>query len=137
MEWVAIPYETAFDARPPGPWDGEPNAFKVPFGDIPLIGRRSRLGMWCGYIGLTSPTEDEDSLPDVHGGWTLLASFADLDALSGLRMPWWAGFDCGHWCDVAPAMAAMPWTFSITSGTYKTVEFVARELHRVAQELAR
>lgn len=110
----------------PGPWDGEPD--KVSWTDeetgLPCIALRAHpeQGNWCGYVAVEPghPLHGHDYSDtdlEVHGGLTFAAGCRDDEPVesSVCHIPepgksgevWWFGFDCGHWNDIAPGMAAM------------------------------
>lgn len=106
-----------------GPWQMEPDRvlWTDPATGLVCLLRRSNpdLGNWCGYVGVGAAhpahgkSYDEVEV-DVHGGLTYSAA-CDGDEQRGVcHVPspgepdslWWLGFDCGHFSDLMPAMAA-------------------------------
>lgn len=122
----------------PGPWDSEPMD-KVQWTDpstgYACLAVRSRLGAWCGYVGVTrshpwygvdyrectagEQAEDHDrqycehspgNLTSVHGGLTY--SNACNGAICHAPEPgepddvWWFGFDTAHHMDLVPGLRA-------------------------------
>jgi hypothetical protein len=106
-----------------GAWQSEPD--KVVWVDqatgLDCMAHRNGSGAWCGYVGVPEGHRAygrgyDDVNVVCHGGLT----YADLCAETqspehGLcHIPqagrpaevWWLGFDCAHWQDFCPAMAA-------------------------------
>lgn len=143
---------------PAGPWDDEPDKVQWIDGDTDLdcLAVRNHMGAWCGYVGVprTHPyyRTPFDHVPvSVHGGLTF-SNTCDEDAPEGhgichIPLPgrsddvWWLGFDCGHFTDVQPALAAMFGRFTSLADTrfeprYRTLEYVQRECADLAKQLA-
>jgi hypothetical protein len=49
---------------------------------------------------------------------------------------WWIGFDCAHSGDVTPAYDGVLFRFPGDRAVYRTVEYVKREVAKLAEELA-
>lgn len=131
-------WEVEKSGWPPGPWHDEPDRLQWNHaGFACLMVRQSRMGHWCGYVGV--PEEHpffghsyHDIDEDVHGGLT----YSEVCDPPVCHVPepgfpdrvWWLGFDCGHADDRMPAMS-VPW------GVYRDVEYVQAETNKLAQEL--
>lgn len=121
-----------------GPWLTEPD--KVQWTDdatgYPCLIVRNRMGALCGYVGLSPGHPNygagyDDVAVDVHGGLTYAAGCrGDVESESICHIPepgqpdnvWWLGFDCAHYMDLSPQMAAM-WK---PGGAYHTAGLAAR-----------
>lgn len=137
-----------------GPWDAEPD--KVQYRDEStglacLAVRSSRLGCWCGYVGV--PPEhplhgvdfDNEAVRsvEVHGGLSFSGACSPSETPDrgichvpepGAPEVWWLGFDCGHAWDVSPLMAER---YGVAPDqTYRTLAYVERELVGLASQLA-
>lgn len=106
-----------------GPWTDEPDKVQWVDSDTDLdcLIVRNRWGSLCGYVGVPAghslyevPYQRIDV--DVHGGLTFSDKCADSDDGTGIcHIPFegrthdihWLGFDCGHFSDYQPGMAAM------------------------------
>lgn len=106
------------------------------FNDVELVDRpsgykihakRTSLGHWCGYLYLPrghpwhGTTNELDV--DVHGGIT----YANLEP----DRTWCIGFDCAHLGDRVPCMDSRP------GETYRDLDFVKHELHKLAEQAMR
>ena len=127
---------------PEGPWDREPDD-KVNWIDqetnLDCMILRNGRGAWCGYVGLppghrhhgVEYGELYSFYNDVHGGLT----FSDSCSGHICHVPepgrpdnvWWLGFDCSHSWDRAPD------DYGWRSGTYRTQEYVKKEVEMLAQ----
>ena len=106
-----------------GPWQSEPD--KVVWVDaltgLDCMAHRNGSGAWCGYVGVPEghPAygQDYDNVDvDCHGGLTYGdGCHEEMPPEHGLchipqpgrpQKVWWFGFDCAHWQDFMPAMAA-------------------------------
>lgn len=88
------------------------------------------------------------SMIRVHGGLTFSAFCADAtDEARGIcHAPgagepdhvWWFGFDCGHFQDLSPVMAARELSrdFGLTEGHYWNITQVRNEVTELAAQLA-
>lgn len=100
-----------------GPWQMEPD--KIQWQDnatgLPCLVVRNHYGVWCGYVGVskTHPSYEknyDDVHVNVHGGLTFSAKCHPDGKICHLVSEgeddnvWWLGFDCGHGCDVSPAL---------------------------------
>lgn len=112
------------------PWLTEPNdvLFMTDAGYPAQIKRNTITLTLCGYIYLPvgHPLHGVhyDKVLDavaVHGGWTYSDSEGDA---------WCVGFDCNHLYDYAPGMARL----LHEHGSYRTIEFVTKELERTAKQ---
>lgn len=141
-----------------GPWRDEPD--KVQWRDeatgLPCLAKRGnpRMGNWCGYVGvaLGHPLfgQLDSSGLDVHGGVTfhgLCQEGPECDTICHIPEPgepdhvWWFGFDCGHFHDLQPGLAAMeaewgyPRLAGIEGATYKDLAYVVAECEYLARQL--
>lgn len=133
-----------------GPWLDEPDrlAWADPTG-LPCIVRRGPMGAWCGYVAVPSghPLHGRGFLDDgvealrVHGGITY-GEACKGDTKTGIcHVPrpgepddvWWLGFDCGHFGDLVPQLAA---TYAPLGDTYRDLSYVRAETTHLAQQLA-
>jgi hypothetical protein len=141
-----------------GPWNDE--ADKLQWVDeatgLDCLIVRNHSGALCGYVGV-SPSHPlhgkryDDADVEVHGGLTF-ADRCDDDApedrgICHVPAPgrpkdvWWFGFDCHHFMDFGPGMAAreaalgMPPIPSSLGESYKTIGYVQRECARLAEQL--
>jgi hypothetical protein len=107
------------------PWEQEPDQLdlqRAGFGA--KVWRHPRAGHLCGYLTLPKghPWGDvgcDDIEAQPHGGWTY-ASRNDDGSVT-------FGFDCAHAGDIMPMHAPF-----CVKDTYKTIEFVTRELEAMA-----
>ena len=167
----------------PGEWQDEPDKAVWVDEDTGLdcMLVRSRLGNLCGYVGVpeghpfhgthySKCLEHGDACEDryehlsVHGGLTYAAGCAETDDPSKhvCHIPqagrptnvWWFGFDCAHYRDLVPGMAASDrqryedakakgdtegmrlWSFHDPDVEYRDVRYVTREVRRLAAQLA-
>lgn len=126
---------------PPGEWTNEPDKIVWYFPQYNLMGmivRSKRSGHLCGYIGVPEGhslhgLHYNEASGSVHGGWTYGNSCGGHichDALPGEpEHVYWFGFDCAQSEDLSPKLP-------YTTGTYKNIYYVAKELAEVAPELA-
>lgn len=120
---------------PSGPWDDEPDELEWKLdgldGYIGLI-LRNPMGALCGYVGIPTGhalhgrVQRGCEFLAVHGGITFAAPWVHE---SGAVM-WLVGFDCLHVYDDAPGMP-IP-----LGGAYRTLDYVRREVERLAVQLA-
>ena len=100
-----------------GPWNNEPDrdVWVDPITDLDCLINRGPSGAWCGYVGVGPDhplhgVQYDDVDVDVHGGLTY--SDACQGEICHVPWPnrehdiWWLGFDCAHYMDYAPRMAA-------------------------------
>lgn len=149
-----------------GPWLHEPD--KVQWLDeatgLPCIIKRGPMGVWCGYVGVSSDhpaylAKYDDVQVEVHGGLTFagpcqpheegdeahaichVVEEGEDDAV------WWLGFDCGHSMDLIPRMDADNrrryeetgdelWNSRVFSNVYRDQAYVANEVRELAGQLA-
>lgn len=142
-----------------GPWDDEPDKVQWVDGDTDLdcLAVRNHMGAWCGYVGVPPGHPSYGKYDDqfsVHGGITF-ASMCEEDAPEGYgichiplpgREPevWWLGFDCGHFMDLQPVMAARepelfgslrPDRYGRFAPTYKPLAYVQEQCADLASQL--
>ena len=100
-----------------------------------LILQHPGMGHLCGYVLIpeghplhaTTVIGDYDTPDvDVHGGLTWAGPLEDREGV-------WLGFDCAHYTDVVPAMAAQG--MCMEGSTFKDAEFVHHELFHLAEQL--
>lgn len=142
----------------PGPWDGEidKKQWEDPATGLACLINRGPTGAWCGYVGVPEGHKfhrvgymDLGVDLDVHGGLTFSDSCSP-DAEEDKHIchkvepgesdnVWWLGFDCGHSWDVIPAYLK-PGSdlrgFVEPTSTYRTQEYVTREVERLAQQIS-
>jgi len=127
-------------AWPPGPWDNEPDSVSwVSAVGLACEMRRGGMGIWCGYVG-TQPDHpvwklDVESTLETHHGVTLVSLSEefpnDPPMPPGLK---WAGFDCGHFGDIFPAMAAVV-PYKTFAGTYRDLAYVRTQCEFLAAQI--
>lgn len=152
----------------PGPWQDEPDLieWRRAGSGLPCLIVRGGSGTLCGYVGLP-PThrhfaQHYDAVPDevAHGGLT----FSGLCGGHICHVPkdgespdgWWVGFDCGHFEDLSPGLAAITRQMradnaqryrdlglgelaesgSYSFETYRDVDYVRANVEALADELA-
>jgi len=144
---------------PPGVWDNEPDKIQWVDDktDLDCLMLRSRFGNWCGYVGVARrhPFHGIDYQMinvDVHGGLTFAGLCTPGEPIDGIchiaepgreTEPWWLGFDCGHYMDYQPGMAATmaevlkepTYRDLYETGHYRTVEYVRNEVTELARQL--
>lgn len=130
---------------PKGEWTDEPNRIEWRHKGLAcLMVRHEHHYHWCGYVGVPpghpAHGKDYDSVNvnvDVHGGLTYARACEELvchvPEPGESENTWWLGFDCAHYEDLSP--------FDLRNGprpraTYRNVEYVKREVNRLADQLA-
>lgn len=134
---------------PPGAWHRESDKAVWVDGatNLDCMIVRNRLGALCGYVGVSvgHPCfEQSEADVEVHGGITF-SNFCDDNetrchedrichvAQAGRpERVWWLGFDCSHARDFCPRWHARG---GIGYGEYRDMEYVIREVQRLAQQL--
>jgi hypothetical protein len=96
---------------PAGRWDGEPDRVEWRVGDFYCIVNRTKLGHWCGYLGVPAghkwDGQDYDAIHDmepdleVHGGLTWARRWKNAPDVPDRFM---VGFDCAHAGTVHPSI---------------------------------
>jgi hypothetical protein len=150
--WVTVDKSTWGD----GPWQAEPD--KEQWADevtgYACLVKRNRGGALCGYVGVPQGhpwhgKDYDDVGAEVHGGLT----YADLcqegpegETICHVPAPgepeplWWLGFDCAHYMDLSPGMAAelrgLGQDWPMMGETYKSIAYVKAECARLAQQAA-
>jgi hypothetical protein len=116
------------------PWLNEKDEYFGEIGGYSYYIRRGPVGALCGYIGVPKghPWFEVDysalDSVDVHGGLTFSGKLTQVDQLL-----WWLGFDCAHSYDVWPVSYRLT---AFPGATYKTVDFVVRQLSKLAEQAA-
>ena len=143
-----------------GPWQDEPDKkqwFDKETG-YPCLIVRNDFGALCGYVGIPEDhpfynkgydeVYDAGENIEVHGGLT----FADFCHNTGDEKraichigddkPWWFGFDCAHYGDIAPKIDNEMRKHGISSFvddfwhySYKDFSYVTAEVERLAKQL--
>lgn len=152
----------------PGPWQDEPD--KVVWVDEKtgldcMAKRNPHSGNWCGYVGVPEAHPDhgkgyEDVAAECHGGLTYAHACQETSdpghGICHIPAPgrpaevWWFGFDCAHFMDYMPAMAARlaelraerptspPRPDALVSvEQYRDLGYVVAEVTQLAAQLAR
>lgn len=147
----------------PGVWQDEPD--KAQWMDkatgFPCLIVRNQLGALCGYVGVAQGhpcfEKDYDSFNEIqaHGGLTFAAFCRDGEhGICHVVEPgendrvWWLGFDCAHFQDYVPGMAALTNKFAKTSAKlgasslhyrdiYRDFAYVKKEIRELAAQLAK
>ena len=154
-----------------GPWQSEPDRLEWEHAGLPCLAVRNlRFGFWCGYaaVPLGHPLHGkryDDVDVDVHGGLTYAnACEGHICHVPKPGQPddvWWFGFDCGHFGDYAPGIAATLRQVDPDRRTYdharavasadampdnlrhigvieifRTLDYVQAETNRLAEQLA-
>lgn len=143
----------------PGPWQDEPDKrqWTDPATGLPCLIVRNRGGNLCGYVGVSKghpayeadycDVEDDVDI-DVHGGLTFAGpcSEGSEHGICHKVEPgenddvWWLGFDCGHFQDLSPEMAAREkmdhgWE-PVGDPIYRDISYVENECTSLAKQLA-
>ena len=141
-----------------GPWDDEPDkvVWVDPATGLDCMAHRNGSGAWCGYVGVPAghPAygQDYDNVDvDCHGGLTFAAGCQETgDPAHGIcHVPqegrpaevWWLGFDCAHFMDLMPALAArekavgVELTHADLSTVYWHLDMVMAEVENLAAQL--
>ncbi|HUU65476.1 MAG TPA: hypothetical protein VMW37_05160 [Dehalococcoidales bacterium] len=103
-----------------------------------LILRHHELGHLCAYVGVPKGHpcygQHYDYIPyddlfpiRVHGGLTFSK---EGDGDTWPKGYWWLGFDCAHAWDLVPYMPVE------LGGTYRTFQYVRREVETLADQVA-
>lgn len=125
-------------------WLDEPNElFTEVFGyRIALI--RGPLGAWNGYVGVPkghplygahySESVRLDTV-DVHGGLTYSGLGEDLRGTpQWVANLWCLGFDCAHWDDFVPFLAATIASEIGKTGTYRDMGYALMQATKLAAQ---
>lgn len=106
---------------------------------------RNTFGCLCGYVGLPdshkfhgrhyNEIEEELGYSNAHGGLTYSESCDGVicHQHDGDGVTWWVGFDTSHSEDLMPNYDGF--TFDASNQTYKNVEFVVKEVEKLATTL--
>lgn len=129
-----------------GPWDTEPDKAQwIGEAGLDCLIVRNHGGALCGYVGVppSHPLFEKsynDAAVSVHGGLTFADRCADTTDESQhiCHIPqeamhaevWWFGFDCSHYDDLSPS-----YNFGLSDQTYKSFDYVKREVEQLAQQL--
>jgi hypothetical protein len=138
----------------PGPWQDEPDKvqWEDPETKRPCLAVRNVHGSggWCGYVAVLpgEPSYGKNDLDlEVHGGLTFSSFCAEDNKEHGIcHIPgpgepdkvWWLGFDCGHYGDLSPAMAARDKELGINpvaEEVYRDLEYLKEQCHELAKQL--
>ena len=153
-----IEYKDVIDKAnwPRGEWDSEPDKkqWLDPISGLPCMIKRNRMGVWCGYVGLSEGhkyhgEEYHDIDVDVHGGLTYSDFCQDesdpahsICHVAPGGPVWWLGFDCGHSSDYAPnefQPSAFEGLFGayhgLDGGRYRNQAYAEAEVLRLAGQL--
>jgi len=161
--WYSITDEER-EAWGPGPWLNEPSKVQWidHYSDFDCLVVRNRHGSLCGYVGLPPGHRahgcDYDAVDvEVHGGLTFADSCDEIGAVERpdraiCHVPepgrpadvWWLGFDCGHFMDLSPGLAAMEREYGIEKmldhphlrPVYRDMAYVRTEVQNLAKQLA-
>jgi hypothetical protein len=71
---------------------------------------------------------------DIHGGLTYSGASDGMRGIEGDGR-WWFGFDCSHYGDLSPALAAYG-SALYEDAEYRDLEYVRRETRRLADQIA-
>ena len=134
---------------PKGEWDNEPNRVDFVHAGYACLALRNHNGVCCGYVGVPSnhkfyKANYNDVNVDVHGGLT----YANVCSTPICHIPqpgmpddvFWFGFDCNHYMDYSPGMAAIEnkfgWEPTISRDQiYRNIEYVTNEIKSLAEQL--
>ncbi len=141
----------------PGPWDKEPDKLNwTTRAGLPGMIVRNHYGALCGYVAVNPDhplyRKDYDEVDvDVHGGLTYSnpcqGNICHVPEPGQPDDVWWFGFDCHHFNDYAPGMAAFearmhrehpefgPDPLLEKPEHYKPVAYVRREVELLAKQL--
>jgi len=144
-----------------GPWVDEPD--KAQWVDqatgLTCLAKRGTSGSWCGYVGVHADHPlhgldyDSDAVGhlEVHGGLTYADGCQEDERPIEHRVchipapgepddVWWFGFDCAHYMDYSPAMAARMAAVGVPhyryGEEYRTLAYVQAECADLAKQLA-
>ena len=125
---------------PPGQWDKECDDFYFTYRRVHCFGRRSVMGVWCGYVGVWrghpwyEKGYDDVAIDGAHGGLTFAGRLHP-----GRGHPWCLGFDCGHCGDDSPGVQGLigerDLSFMPDDSAYRTMPYVMGCLREMANEV--
>lgn len=136
-----------------GEWQNEPDRLEFEHSGFPclLLRNIAVTGSWCGYVALPpshpyfeKSYDDIDEDLEVHGGLTY-NSHCQGDICHKPKTDesdnvWWLGFDCAHFGDLSPRLAALMDSlyspFLPFNEHYKNLNYVKRETEKLAKQLA-
>ena len=127
-----------------GPWQDEPDKkrWRDESTGYPCeIFRNYEVGNLCGYVGVphNHPAFKQDyETVDVHCHGGLTYSGFDKEVVPGEEeRVWWLGFDCGHFGDTMPGIAAHISLEKLrdTQSRYKDFSYVEIECRELAKQL--
>lgn len=144
-----------------GPWVNEPDKAQWvdPATGLTCLAKRSGTsGSWCGYVGVHAGHllhgqgySDGAQNLEVHGGLTYSGGCQEDERPIEQRVchipapgepddMWWFGFDCAHYMDFSPAMAARMGSVGVPRGRlydekYRTLAYVKAECAALAKQL--
>lgn len=131
-----------------GAWVNEDDKYEWRAYSFPCLIVRSPTGGLCGYVGVVEGhpwycVNYDDVEADVHGGLTYSSRcgghICHVPRAGESDEVWWLGFDCGHWGDLVPSLAALlrQRRSGLTNeGTYRDVAYVVAEVNRLAEQAA-
>lgn len=129
-----------------GPWQGEADRVEWRHRGLPCLIVRQGFGALCGYVAVPPghPAHSRDGSEvdvAVHGGLTYSAEcegrICHVPEHGESDRVWWLGFDCAHAWDFVPGLhAKLRQDMLPVSMTYKTIEFVTRQVNSLAEQLA-
>lgn len=123
-----------------GPWQNEPDEYHWQFRGLKCsIIRCRETGCWAGFVLVDPPIYIDTKKLIVHGGitfeqirWNIFTSY-------------WIGFDCAHWGDFCPQVAAILAENSnrafansysaLANRFYRDMPFVIEQTEKLAQQV--
>lgn len=120
---------------------------------LPCLIVRNHHGSLCGYVGVSQghpffKKGGYDFDLEVHGGITFTGGCdSNYEPSMGIchidpsnDNVWWLGFDCGHFMDVSPAMAARlkiveDFPAIDFAKCYRNIDYVTAEVQSLAKQL--
>ncbi len=128
-----------------GPWRDEPDRRQWVDREtgLPCLARRTELGNLCGYVGVSPGHPLHRRLAvelTAHGGITYTGRQESVIAFElepeDEQDLWLFGFDCGHFGDLVPSIAALLPGLSLGNGTYRDFRYVEIWCRELAAELS-
>lgn len=130
-----------------GAWQGEPDKMQWidPSSGLDCLIVRGPSGALCGYVGIppVHPFYEQVDFEQlrVHGGVTFTGKCtADEHGIChkhpfASKDVWWIGFDCAHAGDITPAHLGNYYYHMFEADTYKTIDYVKKEVEDLAKQL--